>query len=71
MNLELLVSFLETQPGAIGRLLGQHSDAGDGDCLSCGTGLRWPCTIYTAALAANKRRIARLVEFFSVRSFRT
>lgn len=68
MDLEPLVTFLVTQPTAIRRLLAQHRDAGDGSCLACRIGaqrghLSWPCTIYTAALAANMRTATNLVDF--------
>lgn len=75
MDIEVLVSFLETQPTAIARLLAKHRDDGRGGCLSCGLGQRgysrWPCVIHAAASRASDRRSDRLSEFLRPGRFPT
>jgi hypothetical protein len=58
---ELIARLIADRPAAVLGLLARHGDDGNGYCRACTLGAQrgfqtWPCSIYTAALLASRRR---------------
>jgi hypothetical protein len=58
---ELIAQLIADRPAAVMDLLARHVDDGNGHCRVCSLGAQrgfqtWPCTIYSAAVLANRSR---------------